>query len=291
MKKTSCVIVSNCQGRPLGSILTTLYEIECQDIIIVHLAKDSDAERFDACLNSADVVISQHIQDQYPCSFVRTSSLQQRLGDRLITIPNIFYRGYTPDLRYLRLRARGTLNGPLGDYHSSILLNAWKEGEDQDIALERYNNVDLWREQYSTIAEQSLAELQRRELELDIQISDCIATMQSQQQLFYSFNHPSKAMIKILADRIAEHLDLTPKPEGNASVEAMREPLDRIQIPLHPFTRQHLGLNFPGPDRFQGEAMKPGKRQPVHFQLPKLTKRFFKHYNNRRDEILEYGVW
>ena len=272
-------------------MLTTLYEIECQEIIIVHLAKDSEAETFDTCLERADVVISQHIQDQYPCAFVRTSALRQRVGKRLITIPNIFYRGYTPDLRYLRLRARGTLKGPLGDYHSSILLNAWKEGENQESALERYNNIDLWAEQYSTIAEQSLAELQKRELELDIQISDCISAMQSHQQLFYSFNHPSKAMIKILADRIAEHLNLSSKPEGKASVQAMREPLDRIQIPLHSFTREDLKLEFPGPDCFQGESMQPGKRRPVPYQLPELTNHFFEHYNSQRDDILEHGLW
>ena len=233
-RKTSCVIVSNCQGTAWEQ-LTTLYEIECQKSLSFISQKTVKPKR-SIHAPRGRVVISQHIQDQYPCAFVRTSALRQRVGKRLITIPT-FYRGYlhTP----LSKTARpGTLKGLLGDYHSSILLNAWKEGENQESALERYNNIDLWAEQYSTIAEQSLAELQKRELELDIQISDCISAMQSHQQLFYSFNHPSKAMIKILADRIAEHLNLSSKPEGKASVQAMREPLDRIQIPLHSFTRE-----------------------------------------------------
>ena len=99
-------------------------------------------------------------------------------------------------MRYIRLKGKPTLAGPLGDYHSSIIIHSWKEGLSQEQAQANYQSETIWEELYLDAASQSLQELRSREQILDIKISDYIEKEQSNQQLFFTFNHPSKHLLE-----------------------------------------------------------------------------------------------
>ena len=63
----------------------------------------------------------------------------------------------------------------------------------------------------------------------------------SKSQLFFTFNHPSKLLITELVKNIAKQLEL--KPTGQTSADCA-EPLDRFQVPFHPYTQKQLELSF-----------------------------------------------
>ena len=278
-------IVANCQARPLTTLLETCFKVRCLEPIIVHLANDENAEDYWNSLESADAVISQFISDTYPCAAIRTIQLKQRYGNRLLLIPNLFYKGYTPDLRYIRLKGKPTLAGPLGDYHSSIIIHSWKEGLSQEQAQANYQSETIWEELYLDAASQSLQELRSREQILDIKISDYIEKEQSNQQLFFTFNHPSKHLLEQLAYRIGKHLNL--EPRSDYSTASINEPLGRLQAPLHPFTKRQLALQFEGPQLFAGLNTEKTELDPFRtFKLQDIIHHFYQTYNERRNDIL-----
>ena len=140
MKTQTVAIAGNCQVAPLALILSRLFDIRISTTIPVHLTSDLEESKYIDKLQSADCVICHQVNDLYPCKFVRTSSLRKLVDDRLLTIPNLFYRGFTPDLRYLRFHDDQLVPGPLGDYHSAIIFDAWKDGHPNDIIQNIYED-------------------------------------------------------------------------------------------------------------------------------------------------------
>lgn len=281
------VLVANCQARPIATLLNQNYEVEITDKIIVHLAKDNDFERYEQKLESADYIISQFINKTYPCEFVRTQNMQEKFQNKLILIPNLYYRGYTPDLRYIRIKGKPTLDGPLGDYHSQTIFNAWAKGDDPIATLKTYNSTDHWEQNYCDIASESLQDLQKREENLDICISDYINRMKSSEQLFFTFNHPSRPLLDELIRRIAKKMELN---VTSSIPNQQYEPLGRFQAPIHPFVKASLQLKFEGPTVFQGNNRDKTIKKPAQFSTIEIIENFFDHYNARKGDILELGV-
>lgn len=280
------LFVGNCQVRPIESLLKHLSEVKKTQNIIVHLANNSERVQHEKLLNSADVIISQQIHDNYRCETVRSSIIKERHQKKIIFIPNLFYKGYTPDLCYLRLRGEGTLNGPLGDYHSSIILNSWKDGISIEDTIQIYRSSKTWKNHYWDVANDSLAEYKQRESSLDIKLTKFIENNLSKKQLFFTFNHPSKLLIIKLVEKIATYLEL--KRTGN-SITQFAEPLNLVQVPIHRFTQKQLELKFDGPTKFHGVSKCTNEKQT--YRLKKLVTLFFQKYENNKNAILERGIW
>ena len=274
------ILIGNCQVTPLSTLLKTIYQIETIQVISAHLAQDQDAEAVEANIQQADLIITQHIHDHYPRQFLHTSRLKQINRIKVLTIPNLFYRGYTPDLRYVRLNQGGTLTGPLGDYHSSIILDNWLEGC-SDITLEElYRDPGQWKQRYEQTAKDSMTELKKRELELDIKMSDFIEQKQAQTRLFHTFNHPSKRLLVRLAKRIGRAAQFNKNEQVRGKLNQINDGLNRIQIPIHPFVKQHLGLSFIDKQTVQSDHVNGVVlKQPQQFTLAGLIERFSLFYS------------
>ena len=54
------VIIGNCQSKPLGAILSRLFDIDVTAEILVHRASDSEKPRYLPLIEAADHIISQH---------------------------------------------------------------------------------------------------------------------------------------------------------------------------------------------------------------------------------------
>ena len=281
------VLVANCQARPISTILRNHYNANVEEPIIVHLAKDDDAKECLSILNSADYIVSQSISKTYPCSFVRTESIKEKFGDKVILIPNLYYRGYNPDLRGIRLKGKGVLGGPLGDYHSQIIVDAWLRNDSPSEALQYYNSTPYWEEHYGNVASESLEELKRREKHIDIKITNFIKRRQAHRHLFYTYNHPSKLLLKTLVKRIARRLELEP---NDTSDNNNREPLGRFRVPIHPFTQHQLGLTFKGPDQYQGNHPDKATNHFEYYSPEQMIEAFFKLYNQRAEDIRQHAL-
>ena len=164
-------ILANCQARPLATLLTEIQpDIEISSMGIVHLIKDEQEAEYSEALASADVIIAQQVATNYPCQFVTTNRLRETYGDKVMSIVNLYYAGYNPEIMYLRLQG-GTLGGPLGDYHLKSIVQSWGAGIDISDCINNCVSVEYNQALFAGIAEQSLLELKRREAETSISIT------------------------------------------------------------------------------------------------------------------------
>ena len=70
-------VFGNCQARPLSSALqAAIPDLEVLDVVVVHLAKQADADQTLAAIDSADLVLAQRVVEDYPTPFVRTGELR-----------------------------------------------------------------------------------------------------------------------------------------------------------------------------------------------------------------------
>ena len=258
MSAKRVVVLGNCQSRPLASMLArTSLDIEITATIVVHLTDDSHEGQYQEALADADVILSQRVADNYPCKFVRTSELQSKYGCRVISWPNLYWRGYNPELTYLRRPNGQTVKGPLGDYHIETVRNAWEEGHSVDASVALLGDIDFNRSMYSEVPLLSLDSLEQREQECDVHISDVIRELMWTRRLFHTFNHPTSHLLSHLATVIVRRcFDARTRVQGGDS-----EPLGKYRVPINPWIKSEFAgriedSTFMG-DRFESQAGVP----------------------------------
>jgi hypothetical protein len=251
-------LLGNCQAGPLSQMLkTTLPDVEIERVVTVHLAKDEDrAEAYEA-LSVCDLILAQRVAENYPCKFVRNNELKDAFGSKVIVWPNLYYRGYNPELVYVKdAVTKQPLPSPLGNFHSSTVHDAWAEGVPVAEAAERHRSVDFNRTQYAGVPEESLLELREREVDCDIRISDWVAEHCWDQRIFFTFNHPSRAALAELVRRVIDSSDLLNSglthevPAGGPP-----EPLGRYRLPLNPWIHHELAPGLESAETFQGNEV------------------------------------
>lgn len=286
-KKIKIVVIGNCQARPIAQILSLLNSnIEITTVAIVHLLKSEDKKDYWSFFDQADLIITQQIADNYPCTFVQTNFLKSYYLHKMITIINLYYLGYTPDLMYIRNTAKGTLKSPLGEYHNKTFLEAFRKGLTVQEAMQNYSDYEYNKRQYSGIAEQSLAELKKRELHSDISITDFMEERMFKERLFFVFNHPSKKLLFELAKRvlIARKIPI----EAKFIINNYKEPLDKIIVPINVYESEKLDKDFYDRDNFKGLECHIGNNNEVltegfkNYTLLEIVEKFYELYDSVR---------
>ena len=195
--------------------------------------------------------------DNYPLEFVRNANLREAFGEKVVVWPNLYYRGYSPELVYLRNGGR-PLQGPLGDYHLSPIHEGWKQGRSLAESIATFRDVDYNAERFSTVPEDSLRDLEQREADCDVTISDYVARERWRQRLFFTFNHPTKAALVELAKRVLDHTGWSEhsSPEAVAELAARpAEPLGRWRVPMNPWIAQTAGSGLKDIKRFRANEV------------------------------------
>ena len=247
VKKQKIAIVGNCQVRPLKHIIEKLCNsVEVIGTPIVHLLKDQNLTETYQILDKADIIVTQVIADNYPCNYIRTNRLKNTYPGKIITILNLFYSGYTPDWLYVRIADRGTLKGPMGDYHNFTIIESWLSGKSAVETAELLFDKKYNQEKYASSVEASLKELSNREKHVDVPIVDFINDNLKTERLFFTFNHPSLFLLCEYAKRILYRLDKTSLHCG--LINNLAEPLNQFIPPLNP----GVGFNFPTIKEFRG---------------------------------------
>ncbi|USI72357.1 WcbI family polysaccharide biosynthesis putative acetyltransferase [Sphingomonas morindae] len=278
----SAVVIGNCQAQLIEAIL-----IEHTDWAITRLPpvfEMTEAHRAEvtALAASSDFVFAQRVTDSYPLDFVRTSSLKQR-AHCCISWPNAYFAGYFPDIEYVYLDEIGKLVGPMDDYHSMFVLNAYRNGLTAFETTARWRS-DAYLDVYPNAIEASLAALKERENGLDIIISDFIANNLSHRKLFYTPNHPINDVLLELAARLIDKADGSRLRERHCTYS-----LSRIHLPLHPAVAQFGGLrhlqagSFVGIDRpVLGRPLEHAPTR-VYIDDREIIEAFFRFYDSVPD--------
>jgi hypothetical protein len=278
-------VLGNCQAQPLaGQLAATVPGLSVERVVIVHLARDEDRDAVYQDLDRVDLVIAQRVVDNYPCAFVRNAELKQAFGDKVLVWPNLYYRGYNPELTYLRGPDRSVVHGPLGDYHVGTIHEAWSEGLPVDEAVRRTGSIEVNRELYADVPGQSLEELGQREHDCDIQMAEWVAEHMWEQRLFHTFNHPASAALRELARRIVDTGHLAGVKAGTTPVTSA-EPLGRWGLPMNPWVADALAPTiedlevYHGNDLVFGEGTVDLGRELVRYDLPGIAEAFYRVYD------------
>jgi len=205
MAKKKVVVIANCQARAIDSILNAMCDdIEITKVGIIHLLKSEQESEFTAYFEDADYIIAQIVQPTYPCEFVRTDYLQKKYGKKVLSIVNLFYNGDTPYLSNLpkEYRLKGA---PFSDYHFQVVFDSWFKGESVSTASDALKAQYLSKN--DSVPRDSILELQNREKDADIKISDFLGPKNSIRG-FHTFNHPTNYVLIEYCARILAFLGL-----------------------------------------------------------------------------------
>lgn len=286
-------VVANCQARPLAALMTQLApNVEVTGIGIVHLLRDEQQDEYRPMFESADVIVAQQVATNYPCHFVRTDALRERYGSKVLSIVNLYYAGYNPELVYVR-GLRTPANGPLGEYHIAELLRGWAEGISIDETLERMTDV-AWNDAiYADAPRRSLAELARRERSADVEITSYLTDHLAEQKLFHTMNHPSNRLLLEYAKRIVTKMGET---ESAPVTPPAAEMLGQFRLPLNPGARRWLSLQFEDETDYVGHAQVASEDGRLRFRgrgvysARSLVETFYRAYDACGAELREHAL-
>jgi len=243
---------------------------------------DSEKAKFDREFDKADYIFAQRVADAYPCTFVRTQYLRENYGHKATIWPNVFYRGYNPELTYVRMAGRHPLRGPLGDYHNQTFLDGWEKGLSIRETLNLHQDIDYNYERYGNIPETSLIELQNREAGCDVKISKFVKEKFRRQRLFFTFNHPRMVLLAYVAEKILEHVGIT----GNQiDYTRLAEPLGQFIPPVNSWVANQYALLFEDERFWRGARVKQINGSNVTtgkkylYQDKEIIEVFFKIYS------------
>lgn len=255
-------VVGNCQARPLAAALQRLVPgLEVASTSIVQLLKDEDEPEHARGYESADAIFAMQVRDDYRCTFVRTSTLRERYGEKVKVWPNLYFAGYNPELLYVRDDDHRPISGPLGDYHLRTIHEAWLDGQPEVRAAERVLDVDANRARYESVPAESFAELERRATSSDLDIIGWVRERVWQERLFFTFNHPAWRLIEESARRLALGASLELQPDFEFSPRypwSEQEPLGQFRAPLNPWVLSAFTPGFDDEVAYRGIATRAG---------------------------------
>lgn len=210
----------NCQ---MFAVLQTIRFPKSFQLNLVECWKENiDKEWFTNLIQTADVIITQPIQDNYKnVEHLSTTYILQHKQPqcKLILFDSCYFNFYYFDLTYKFFQDK-LLQTP-SDYHYNHMMQHYIDNKSPDTYIDNVvNNIDLKStEELLTIAQDSLNELARRHTEnihkygnnpniYIISTHDYIEVNYKHKLLFYSMNHPTKFVIQYICEQIVNYLQL-----------------------------------------------------------------------------------
>jgi hypothetical protein len=239
------VAYGNCQLDEIRARLamspefTARYEfVDCPSVHLVN--PDAIAELRELVAEAALVVV-QPVDERYRELGFGTRTIRATARGDVFMLPSLYFEGLFPLQAHVGHPEHA--DAPVTVYHDLRTLHCAARG----MSLERARR--LWADYapppaaVRSIADESLAELRRREGELDITISDLLEDPAVLARSFWTINHPTEALLDPLADRILARVGLDPIGSPRAPGE---EPLGALRTPVEPSVAAALGLPMDG---------------------------------------------
>ena len=277
------VIISNCQSQPIMHTLSLF----CRDIAFtdfgVHFIPPEERQKgisdfVERAKDEYDVILPIPLSDEFgPLSRERIKDTFR--GKRVGVITNFYFSGLHPDLTYIGGLSR-RIGGALGDYHSKIALMGYLHGLPADSTLALYCDETYQELGYYDEYEESLAELRRRESEVDIPFADEMAALIPQDLCFFSVNHPTSFLIAAYAEKIAGWLE---EKGVSERTDCPRNPVYFVNylastgiFPVYPEIASRFGLNYSGSYLFK--PLTPGNNPVCHLDLAEFVEEEYAAY-------------
>jgi Polysaccharide biosynthesis enzyme WcbI len=237
-------VLGNCQAQMIeGLFLTASPGLEVDRLPPNFELGEAHRADISARLAQADIIFAQRVAADYPQAWLRTVELKAAFPGRVVSWPNIYFDGYSPDVQYVYLDGWGKLQSPLEDYHLARLIACHKAGRSaaEAMALLTSHEADSAEDPFRD----SLDRLRAREAETDIPISDFLEERVREQRCFYTPNHPYTIVLSEMCRRLAHAAGLA---FDRTAAAGFGYDLDRIYLPAYPAVVRRYGLPF---DRFQ----------------------------------------
>jgi hypothetical protein len=288
MKKFT--VYGNCQARVLASVLSSSKifkgEFEYLDIKAVHLMTPKDLEfTIEEILPQLDLFIFQPVSKK--CNNderYSTNYLLQKLKSDVISVsfPSCYFTGYNPELKRAKLIKSG-VNEDEFNYHDQNLIKYFLSSnipDPESFMLSDY----FYSEDFSFQAvEESIKELETRELnifdsdqQINIKISQFIRDNYQKQRLFYTFNHPSKALLIYLGKAILHFLEIEDE------IAYRKDPFAHTIHPIYKSHYQNLKLKFDNPTAY--------KINNQEYQHTDYVQKNIDYYNKISKKVIEQKI-
>lgn len=255
-KPANVIVLGNCQSHPVSSFLWEMCGGDSKFTPLIAHLSSPDQEKDDiALLNSADLILTQPISDNYKASHLATSRLKALYPDLVCTWPNLYFSGQTPDIIALKDCNGSMVTGPLDVYHSAGVTRCWQN----DLSVKQTTDylereLPITETELKSCIEQSMQTLVNREQSLDIKITDFIEEKLQCERLFFTYNHPSSRLIIEVCERISTFCQF---PVKKTLISGFwNEPLGRFIGPTSRPLAEMLGLSFPYTNACKGVELK-----------------------------------
>ena len=278
------VVVGNCQCHPLMLALRkALPHAPIHFCPSVHLATEDDVAKLHQRLASADLLVVHRIQPGYRNDIgLDTATLRSHLppAAQTIILPNLHYEGPYPFIAYA-LDPDGQLaalesESPLGSYHDFLAMAAAADGLPIEVLLQT-PSADL-SNHIRQAHRQSIQELQLREQDCDVAMSDWIDQNYQRMPLMHSINHPTQASLDQILRRLVQRI--APQQPLQGDLYERYEHLGALSIPIHPWVHQALDL--------APWANSWGQRQGETFTIEQQLKESI-HFYQRHPWIIQHN--
>jgi tetratricopeptide (TPR) repeat protein len=248
--KKKCIIFANCQSSLIAEYLSKSSHFS-QEFVIqkypVHLLMERKSIIPPQILKQAKLFIFQPVKNTH--GNLSSDFILQQLPDncRCISFPSLYFGGYFPQYCKNPVNKKIKPNYPFGiiphgDKNIISLL-----AEDKSVAeiTKILSNPDFYSAEYlSTNLYNTLAELENRESQLSIKVSNFLRQHYQKYYLFHTQNHPTDIVGIYIVNQILKLLNFPDLGDPLSFKSPTRGILDNFQIPLYPSVIKHLELTF-----------------------------------------------
>jgi hypothetical protein len=257
MKRLNVLILPNCQGMALASAWKAMRpDDQVARAFIPEFENNQKlADQFTRMSEQADVLVYIPTNNDYKAPFVRRSNISCIPTPDKVRVPGMFFKALHPELTYVKPSVGGLMDGPMSHYHSKAVPTAFLEGAPASEAISRLRDATTIDSMTAErLADASLAELQEREAECDVTVSDLIRHGFRDECYFHSIKHPSNILVMRFAEKLFAHLGI---PYLRASPDTLAPILANTLVwPIPQPLADALRLTYSGWTAFRhGEAL------------------------------------
>ena len=280
------VVQGNCQSVPVTTFMSAACpEVEMLEPVVTQLQStatfESDYEKF----HNADLIFAQWVSDDFRVKHLATSRIEADFGDKVISWPNAFFTGQSPDVVSIATSTKPRVLGPLDTYHLRSIFNAWLNGDSVVKCINDIENINASYPDLSSEIKRSFTELKNRELLLDVNISDFIENHWLEKKLFHVFNHPTNVLLVELVERLIEFAEI--KNSVPIMADFWPEALNRVIAPTIPAMDNAIGTKYRSTTSSKGFALKNIDNDQIAvgavtvYSLKCLVETFYKAYDTQ----------
>ncbi len=248
------LVYGNCQAEAVRRILLThpgmAGTFHLLRVPAVHEMTRRDLGLVERLLPRVQVLIAQEVKPDYRGMRLGTEQLADRIAADAVVIryPVAFFEGVFPFHVYVNRDASPiATSAPLTDYHDLRILHAAGLGWDAPTTQRWLARTQLDPAWIRKNAEDSLAELRRRESQLQVRLADDISRPENLGSSFHTINHPTNALVTRVARQVLAHLGYG---DADRVLTSRQTYLDHLKAPREPQILRALGTE-PAPDEPQ----------------------------------------